>query len=409
MRILFLTDNFPPEVNAPATRTFEHCREWVSAGAEVTVITCAPNFPRGEVFPGYENRWIQREVVEGINVVRVWSYMAPNAGFARRVVDYVSFAATAFLAGMREDFDIIVATSPQFFTTWAGALLARIKQRPWVFELRDLWPESIVATGSMKRGFLFNVLERIELGLYRDSAHVVAVTNAFKDDLERRGIREGKISVVTNGVRPAVYRHHLDGGWTAGGHEDFTVGYLGTHGLAHGLEVVLDAAELLSNEPVRFVLVGDGAQKGWLQDQAARRGLGNVEFHPPIPRGEVPGLLTRIDAAVVPLRRTETFRTVIPSKIFEAAAAGRPVLLGVEGEAQGVIDAFGAGLCFEPENAGALADAVRRLASDVRLYEALQSGCSRLAAAYDRDRLAEEMLAILMAVRDDRTRSPARV
>ena len=398
MKILFLTDNFPPEVNAPAARTFEHCRAWVSAGAEVTVITCAPNFPRGEVFPGYENRLRQRESVDGISVLRVWTYMAPNAGFARRIVDYLSFAVSSFFAALREEFDVIVATSPQFFTTWAGAALSHVKSRPWVFELRDLWPESIVATGSMRRGFSFRALERIELSLYRDADLIVAVTDAFKADLVRRGVDPGKVQVVTNGVHSAPYLAAEEAIADRVAAPPFVVGYVGTHGLAHGLEVVLAAAESLRDEPVRFLLVGDGARKEFLVDEAGRRGLSNVEFRSPVSREEVPQLLAEIDAALVPLRKAEAFRTVIPSKIFEAAATRRPMLLGVEGEAKSLIERYDAGLCFTPEDAVDLAETVRRLASDVTLYSALQSGCARLAAAYDREHLALEMLSALRAV-----------
>ena len=201
MRILFLSDNFPPEVNAPASRTFEHCREWVKAGHQVTVITCNPNFPQGKLFAGHTNRLMpRRDTVEGIEVVRVWSYITANEGFAKRVLDYLSFAFTAFLAGLRERPDVIVATSPQFFTTLAGAALSMVKNRPWIFEVRDLWPESIAAVGAMKTGALLRWLEKLELALYRHADRVVVVTDAFKRNLAGRGIDPAKIGVVTNGV-----------------------------------------------------------------------------------------------------------------------------------------------------------------------------------------------------------------
>lgn len=393
MRVLFLSDNFPPEFNAPATRTHEHCREWVEEGADVTVITCAPNFPSGRTFPGYENRRVQREVIDGIRVVRVWTYMAPNAGFVRRIIDYTSFAVSSFLAGLWEDFDVIVATSPQFFTTFAGFGLSKVRRKPWVFEVRDLWPESIVATGVMKPGFVVTLLERIEMGLYRDACRVVVVTEAFRKNLVARGIDGAKIDIVTNGILP---EHHTPR--TERSRQDrneFVVGYVGTHGLAHGLEVVLEAAQLLSEEAVRFLLVGDGAQKDWLRSEATRRNLRNVDFCDPVAKGEVPALLARLDVALVPLRKRDAFRTVIPSKIFESAAAGAPVLLGVEGEAQALVEKYGAGLCFEPENASSLVQVVRRLASEGDLYEAVREGCRRLAEDYDRRRLARQMLQVV--------------
>lgn len=166
MRILFLTDNFPPEVNAPASRTFEHCREWVKAGHQVTVITCNPNFPQGKLFAGHRNRLLpQRDTIEGVEIVRVWSYITANEGFLKRILDYLSFAFTSFLAGLRHRPDVIVATSPQFFTTLSGAALSMVKNRPWIFEVRDLWPESIAAVGAMKSGRALRWLEKLELAL----------------------------------------------------------------------------------------------------------------------------------------------------------------------------------------------------------------------------------------------------
>jgi len=168
MHILFLSDNFPPEVNAPASRTFEHCREWVKLGHQVTVVTCAPNFPSGKVFGGYENKLWQQEVMDGIRVIRVWSYITANEGFLKRVLDYVSYMAMAVLASFFvRKVDVVIGTSPQFFTACAAYLVGLCKRCPWVFELRDLWPESIRAVGAMKESRVLDWLEKLELFLYR--------------------------------------------------------------------------------------------------------------------------------------------------------------------------------------------------------------------------------------------------
>lgn len=390
MKILFLTDNFPPEVNAPAARTHYHCREWVRAGAEVTVITCAPNFPRGKVFDGYRNRPYQTEVVDGIRVIRVWSYVAPNAGFSRRVLDYLSFAASATLASLREDFDVLVATSPQFFTAMAGSVVGFVKRRPWVFELRDFWPESIVATGAMERGTVIEALERLEMALYRSADQIVAVTDAFRAQLEARGVDPRKIRVVTNGVEVQDF----EGVGQAVGPDaaPFRVGYLGTHGLAHGLEIVLEAAAILEPGSVEFVLVGDGARKGWLVEEAQRRRVDGVRFLDAVSRDRIPHVLEGFDACLVPLRDSPTFSAVIPSKIFEAAAARRPILLGVRGEAARIVENHEAGLVFAPESATGLVSAIQRLRHEEGLYRRLQEGCDSLVAAYDRRHLARTML-----------------
>mgnify|MGYP005856858777 CR=1 FL=1 len=171
MHILFLTDNFPPEVNAPATRSYEHGRTWAASGHQVTVVTCAPNFPHGRVFPGYRNLLWQQEWMDGIRVIRVWTYITANEGFWRRTMDYLSFMISSLVASLFvRKVDVVVGTSPQFFTVCAAFLISRFKAIPFVFELRDLWPESIVAVGAMKRGAITALLEKIELFLYKKSA-----------------------------------------------------------------------------------------------------------------------------------------------------------------------------------------------------------------------------------------------
>ena len=397
MRILFLSDNYPPEVNAPALRTHAHCREWVAAGAEVTVISCVPNFPQGVPHKGYENRWVQEETVDGVRVVRVWSYMAANAGFAARIVDYVSFAVASVIAGLAQDFDVIVATSPQFFTAWAGSGLATIKRRPWVFEVRDLWPASIVATGAMRNGFAIRLLERLELDLYRSADLIVPVTSAFERNLIARGIPGDGICVVPNGVNTEEW-NSKGGVADRSNSEPFKVGYLGTMGLAHGLEVLLEAASLLAEEDVQFEITGDGAARDWLISFAEVRELTNVTFHDPIGREQVPDRLQAFHAAVIPLRATKTFTEVIPSKIFETAAAGVPILLGVRGEAQRLVERYRAGIAFEPENPQELAAAIRRLKLDPSLSRRLAEGGAELARDFDRRVLARTMLERIKAL-----------
>ncbi len=403
MRILFLTDNFPPEVNAPATRTHFHCAQWVAAGADVTVITGAPNFPTGRVFDGYRNRLFQTEEIDGIRVVRVWTYVAANEGFAKRTLDYLSFAASATVAGIFQDFDVLVATSPQFFTATAGRLVSLLKRKPWVFELRDIWPESIVATGALRADSpIIRVLEWLEMDLYRGADMVVPVTNAFARQLVERGVDPAKMCVVTNGVAseefasvgsPPARRHRalsID--------EPFRVGYLGTMGMAHDLDVALRAARLLADDPVEFVLVGDGADRASLEAALATQPELRVRIEAPVGRERVPETLARMDAALVPLRDSPTFSAVIPSKIFEAAAMGVPILLGVRGESEAIVRRFDAGLAFAPEDAEELAGAVRCLLGDPGLRDRLSAGGRRLAEAYDRHALAARMLEALEGV-----------
>jgi hypothetical protein len=398
MKILFITDNFPPEVNAPATRTYEHAMEWIAQGAEVTVITCVPNFPHGNVYDGYKNKLYQKENMDGIEVIRVWSYITSNSGFLKRVLDYVSFAFSAFWIGLFQKCDIIIATSPQFFTTWTGFGLSKIRRKPWIFELRDLWPESIKTVGAMKQGRAIDILEKIELALYRDATRVVAVTDAFKFNLINRGIPAEKIDVITNGSNVELFyprpksqalltQLNLTG--------KFVIGYIGTHGLAHSLDFIIRSIHKIPDPDIHFLFVGDGAMKSIIMGIAQELKLSNVTFLPPVSKDLVPKYLSICDVSLAPLKKEDNFKTVIPSKIFEASAMQKPTLLGVEGQAQEIIEGYDAGLCFLPENEQDFILKTMQMKQDQRRYRELQEGCSKLAEAYDRKKLARKMLGIL--------------
>ena len=249
MHILFLTDNFPPEGNAPATRTFEHAREWVNKGHKVTVITSAPNFPEGKVFKGYKNHWLSKEKIEGINIWRVKTFITANEGFIKRILDFFSFMASSFFFGLfARKVNVVIGTSPQFFTVISAWALAKLKRVPFVFELRDIWPASITAVGVLKGGWIIKALERLELFLYRQADLIISVTHSFKTELQHRGVPADKIRVVLNGADLSKYtplpekdkkfsdEYQLQG--------KFVAGYIGTHGLSHALDSVIEAAEL---------------------------------------------------------------------------------------------------------------------------------------------------------------------
>jgi glycosyltransferase involved in cell wall biosynthesis len=402
MHILFLTDNFPPEVNAPASRTFEHCREWVKAGHRVTVITCAPNFPQGRVFEGYRNKLLTRETMEGIEVVRVWSYIAANEGFVRRTLDYVSFMVTATLASLRvRRPDVVIATSPQFFTACAGYLVSRLRRAPFVFELRDLWPESIRAVGAMKQSWILDGLEKLELFLYRRATVIIPVTNAFKRNLTVRGIQPAKIHVVTNGADLSLFRPRDKDGElaeTLGLTGKLVAGYIGTHGLAHALETLLEAAHMLQEEgqqDIHLLFLGDGASKTALMGRAAELKLTNVTFVDTVSKADVVRYWSLLDASVIHLRRTDLFKTVIPSKLFECMAMGIPVLHGVPGESAEIVEGGRVGLTFEPENAQQLRDRLITLSRDRQLAKELGDNAVEAARKFDRAHLANRMLRLV--------------
>jgi hypothetical protein len=402
VHVLFLTDNFPPEVNAPASRTFEHCREWVKAGHRVTVITCAPNFPKGKVFDGYRNKLWQRETMEGIEVVRVWSYITANEGFVRRILDYQSYMVSAIIASIFvRKVDVIVGTSPQFFTACAAYVASRLKFRPYIFELRDLWPETIKAVGAMKNARAIELLEKLELFLYRKSATVISVTKSFKKNLISRGIDGSKIEIVTNGVDISQFTPRpKDAALTKelGLEGKFVAGYIGTHGLCHGLETLVTAAERLRGTGIVFLFLGDGARKQFLRDMAAEKKLDNVVFIDSVPKAEVPRYWSILDVSVIHLQKAELFTTVIPSKLFESMGMGLPVLHGVEGESADIVRDEHAGIPFEPENVDELVAALRRLKENPSELEQFKASCLKGAQNYDRTNLALKMMRILEGV-----------
>ena len=403
MKILFLTENFPPETNAAATRVFERACYWVDNGHEVTVITCAPNFPEGRLFTGYKNRWRQVDAMSGMRVVRVKSFITPNEGIVLRMLDFMSFMVAGFMAALFEKRpDVVAATSPQFFSAVGGWAVAACRRLPFVFELSDLWPASIIAVGAMKDNLLLRLMECLELFLYRRSAAIVALTHAFKQNLINRGIPADKIAVVLNGVDlPRYAPLPKDARLAAeyGLDSKFTVGYVGTHGMAHGLDNVLAAAERLKGDQrIRFMLAGPGSARTALMESARKRGLDNVVFLPPQPKQQMPAVWSLCNVALIHLRDDPVFAEVIPSKIFEAMAMGLPLLVAIpRGEATNIVEAGGAGIVVEPENPAALADAVRRLADDGVLRGNFAARALAAAPHHSRAYQATSMLAVLEA------------
>lgn len=404
MKILFLSDNFPPEGNAPATRLYEHAIRWVRAGHDVTVITCAPNFPEGKLFAGYRNRWRQVEDIDGIRVVRVKTYITANEGFLKRTLDYMSFMLMGFLAGLFERRpDVVVATSPQFFCAMGGWALSVAKWRPFVFELRDLWPASIMAVGAMRKNVVIRGLEKIELFLYKRARAIISVTESFREDLVARGIPRKKIHVVINGVdldryEPRPRDAELEREFGLAG--KFVAGYMGTHGMAHALPKVLEAAErLLHREDIAFFFAGSGAERAKVEQLVKERNLHNVRLIPRQPKERMPALWSVCDLAIVPLRDTPVFATVIPSKIFEAMGMGVPILMSLpEGEATAIIRASESGVCVPPEDADAMASAVQALADNHGRMGTYRNAARAAAPRYSRDTQASRMIDILSAL-----------
>ena len=394
MKILFLTDNFPPEVNAPATRTFEHCREWVKQGAEVTVITCFPNFPMGKIYEGYTNKLYEKENMDGITVIRVWSYIAANKGIIKRLLDFNSYALMSFFVGIFQKTDLIIGTSPQFFTAISACFLSLFKRKPWVMEVRDIYPESLYAVDLMdKKSIIYKFLEFIEINLYKSASHIVVVTNSFKRKLINKNIIESKISVCTNGVnlskfQPQPKDHKILTKLKL--NNKFIISYIGTHGLAHALTFILDCASQVLDNHICFVFIGDGAEKENLKKKARKLNLKNVVFLPFVKKEEIKSYISISDVALVNLKKSDSFKDVIPSKIFENASMMKPILLGVDGESKALIEKYYAGECFDPENKISF----RRSLNLIMEVDKYKSGCKKLAKDHSRKKIAKKLLNI---------------
>ena len=406
MRILFLTHYFPPEGAAGAARAFAHSKRWVASGDEVTVITCAPNYPTGRLQSGYRNHIRQVEMIEGIRVVRVATLLAANKGVLKRTGSYLSYMAMAVIASLLERRpDVVIATSGQFFCGLAGVFVSKLRRRPLLLEIRDLWPESVAAVGAVRSRSALRLVEGMERFMYASAEHIVTLGEGYRRGLIERGVAPERVSIVMNGVDAELFGPRDASPEVAdrlGVSGRFVVAYCGAIGLAHGLEVVLRAALSLRDkgrDDIVFLLVGDGARLDTLRREAARLALDNIVFTGSLHRSEVPGVLAVSDVCLVHLRRSKTFMTVMPSKIFEAAAMARPVILGVCGFAREFVERAGCGLCIEPENDRQLVDAVLKLSADRRHGAELgRAGHEYVKESFDRSMLAERYRMIIRSV-----------
>ena len=400
MKILFVSNYFPPEVNAPATRLIEHARQWIKEGHQVEVLTSVPNFPEGRVYDGYKNQF-SFDDREGVRVARVPMYVTKNEGTIKRTFSYISFMLSAcwYARKLSSKPDIVIATSPQFFCAIGGYFIAKLKRAPFVLEIRDLWPESIVAVGAVERNAIIKIFERIELFLYRKSDHIVVVTNAFKRFIIKKGIAPEKISVIKNGADLTAWSEPLDEDKLAnlkeklGLNGKFVVSYVGTIGMAHRADVLLEAAQQCDDPDITFVVIGSGAERLKLEERAAELNLPNFKLLDRVSKSEVRYIMALTDVSIVHLRASPLFKTVIPSKIFEAMATRTPIVLGVEGESKEIVEEAGAGLTIEPENVDELVEAVKRLKMDPILYAKIQDdGQNHVQSFYDRSVLAKKYL-----------------
>ena len=397
-------------MGAHAARVSELARHWVKAGHQVTVLTGFPNHPTGVVFPEYRSKFrrlICREWVDGVRVVRTWLLPLPNRKPLERILNYTSFCVSSCLTGIfLPRPNVVIATSPQLLVGITGWWIGFIKRVPFIFEVRDLWPESIIASGvGNKTSGLFRSVRALAAFLYRSCHHLVAVTPAIKEVLLAKwNVSPEKVSVVTNGVETDIFSPDGATGDVKSRPEfrgKFVVSYIGTLGLAHGLNTVLEAAAQMKNTfpNMLFLFVGEGADKERLLSLAREKGLANVLFLPQQPRKAVPDFIRDSDVCLVPLKKDDVFKTVIPSKMLEFMACGKPVVLGVEGQALQVLEEAGAGVSIEPENPVALTEAVIKLYQDEGLRRSLgENGRKYVVESFSRKETARTYIDVLERV-----------
>lgn len=351
MNILLLTDNYIPEMNANARIFSELAEIWGEKGHNVSVITSHPNFPRGIIHEGYKNTWLKVEVINKVTLHRVKTYMHPNIGFIRRVLDFLSFGLTSFLHGLtfkRKKIDVVVGVTPQFFCALSACLLAQFKKKPFALILCDLWPDSVVANQVMKKNLMYRGLKKIELWMYRKSAAIFILSNSFRVYLIENGISPDKIHKSISGADiksfyPREKNKQLQEHYQLKKH--LTVGYIGTFGVSQCIEELVSVAHHPSlKETTSFLFIGDGANRKLLLEKSAEELNSNIIIDGPFSCEKIPEYWSLIDIAIVVLKDTETNQTVMPSKMLEAMAMGIPVILyAIEGEAQQFLEESQAG------------------------------------------------------------------
>jgi glycosyltransferase involved in cell wall biosynthesis len=412
VKILYVSQYFPPEMGAPAARAGELARHWARAGHDVSVLTGFPNHPTGLVPREWRprlRRLTYHEEIDSVNLYRTWLWPLPNRKSHERMRNYASFCLSAALRGLTLPRpDVIIASSPQLLVGLSGWWLAFTRQIPFVFEVRDLWPESLSAVGiGDKDSFLHQALAAVAKFLYEQSDLIVVVTPAFKEYLiEHWRVPAEKIDIVENGVETDLFatatpqsNHALR--QQLGADSRFLASYIGTMGNAHGLETLLDAAAQLQhqNPEMLFLLIGEGAEKERIKALAHSRALTNVRFLDQQPRLQIPAFISAADVCLVLLKKTDVFKTVIPTKMLEFMSCGRPVILGVDGQARQIIEEAGAGLVIEPENPDALRAALQQLAANRELAGTLgQKGREYILRNFSRLRTAEKYIEVLQRV-----------
>ncbi len=418
MRILVFSQYYPPEVGATQTRVATFARHLVEAGHDVEVIAELPNHPKGVIFEGWTGKLVDRRIEDGISTTRLWVYTSPTKSFWRRIAFYLTYCAGATLAGgataAQRRPDVVFASSPPLFVLIAAWVAALVGRAPLVVDIRDIWPAVGEALGELRPGRAFDLAQRLERFLYRRATHITAVTLPFVEHIIGSGIDQDRVSYLPNGTLPDLFTpDRLDPAVRSSiGAEpgDLVVGYVGNHGIAQGLDVILDAAAATAGDPrIRYLFVGEGPEKARLRARADAEGLANVTFLPEVALEAVTPYMTACDLLVVPLRALELLEQFVPSKLFDSMACGRPVALMVDGEARAILEEADAGWFVPPEDAAALVHLLGRIVEDREgLTRSGANGRRHVVQHYDRNSQAAQLEGLLRTVVGSAQGSPER-
>jgi len=403
MNIVFLTQYCPPEVGAPQNRIFEMAKLLKKKGHEVSILTAFPNYPRGEIFKGYEGKKSMVEELEGIKIIRTWISPAKEKSFVKRLIEYFSFTISSVVQGKKliGKPDVIITESPPLFLGWSGYKLCKKTGAKFVFNISDLWPESAVKVGALNNKLFIKLSTWLEEFCYRKSHMILGQTQGIIDNIIQRGFKKEKVHLITNGVDTSLFsKEFYDENFRdeIGVGKKFFVGYAGTHGLAQGLDSVIEAAKLLKeNNEIRIVLIGDGADKKKLMKMVEEYKLNNVIFVPIQPKNNMPKIVASMDVTLIPLKKKDIFKGALPSKMFEALVSEIPVILGVEGEAERLINNAQAGIPVEPENSEEMAAAILKLFNEREMVRSMgENGKKYVEEHYNRIKIADKLEKLLI-------------
>lgn len=408
MHVVFITQYFAPEVGATQTRVLEFARACRRRGHRVTVLTEMPNHPHGRIDAPYRGRLVMWDAIDDVDVLRVWVWTRPRKTHATRLAFYTTFFTMATLSGATalRDVDVVIATSPPLSVGLIGWLLAVRHRARFVLDVRDLWPAVIGAVTNLDRSAVVRAAEALERFLYRRASHITAVTRGFVRHIQARVPEPARVTWLPNGASTDLFhpgRCDPELRRRLGLERAFIVTFAGLHGLAQGLETVIDAAARLVDRPdIVFLFIGDGPAKPGLVAQAHALGLSSVRFLPMMPTADVAPYLIASDVLLVPLRAHPVFSTFVPSKLYDYLACGRPVILSVDGEAREILDASGGGRFCPSGDAGALAGAVREMSclpADARARMG-ESGRAFVVEHYSRDAQAVRLADLVECVQN---------